>query len=523
MKIIKNYSRSLLLGLFITLSLSSQAQLVQMQGATIPGPPATSCTNTFVDAAVLLLCINIQFNGANVTTSGSNITVDLDYSLGPICLGALSNVTENVNMGMLPAGTYTVTVNGNLNGTFASSTSTTVSVASCCSATPAFTATMDTVCPGDSVYFNNTSTGGVSNTWFVNNSLVSSSTNYGQPFPNAGTYNVKLVVDATGCSDSITKPVYVIASSNCCPVNPGFTASATSACSGDSVYFTNNSVGATSQTWYVGSNAVGTGTDYGQVFTAAGSYTISLVASDGSCSDSISQTIQVTNPSVNLGPDSTICPDATILLVAGFSYDSVLWSDGSTGSTLNVGVGTHFVEVYLAGCPAYDTVVVSAITVAPANLGADTAICVGDSLILDATRSGASYMWQDNSTAASFTVSAAGMYWVVITEANGCTTSDTVSITVDSCGAGMEDYINQQLAVYPQPARQEFTVELTNGFDLISNLRIVNMSGQVVLEQNLRAWNGSIQINSGNLPEGVYVLQLSGESVLVNRSLVIKQ
>ncbi len=516
-----NQLRSIILTITLLMGFSAHAQLVQVQGSTFPSLPATSCTNTMIDVQVMLLCINITYNGASVSVSGSNITIDLDYSMGPICLGAIANVTENVNMGMLPSGTYTITINGNLNGTFASSVSNTLTVNSCCSANPAFTASTDTICPGDSIYFSNTSTGALTNTWYVNNSQVSTSVNHGQSFTNAGTYNIKLVVGATGCTDSTEKLIYVVASSFCCPVNPGFTASSSSGCAGDSIYFTNNSTGAMSQTWYVGSNAVSTNTDFGQVFNSGGNYTISLVASDGSCSDSIFQTIQITDPAVNLGPDTMICKTASVLLVAGFAYDSIMWSDGSTGATLNIGPGTHFVDVYKNGCVASDTIVVGEIAIAPADLGADTSICAGDTITLDVSRAGSTYLWNDNSTNSSLAVSDSGIYWVTITEANGCSTSDTIEIDVDSCNAGTSEYLSKQLQIFPQPAQSELSIRLTSGFDLFDNVRLINSNGQVVREHSLQGWTGDIKMDVEDIPDGVYFIQISGGKHHVNRVVLI--
>jgi hypothetical protein len=61
------------------------------------------------------------------------------------------------------------------------------------------------------------------------------------------------------------------------------------------------------------------------------------------------------------------------------------------------------------------------------NLGNDTTMCSG-SLLLNGTTSGAtSYLWQNGSTASTFTATSPGTYWVIVT-ANCCLTSDTIVI-----------------------------------------------------------------------------------------------
>jgi PKD repeat protein len=510
--------------LILTLSsLTISAQLVNVNTVAFPGLPATSCTNTFVDVSLQLNCINMVYVGPSTSISGSTITVSLDYTLGPICLGALSFPTENINMGMIPAGTYTVVVNGILNGAIVSTQTTSLTVNSCCSANPGFTTTMDTVCPGDSVFFSNTSTGATSQAWYVNNNQVSTNVNHGQIFPNTGTYNIKLVVSATSCSDSTEQQLYVINSSTCCAANPGFVASTASGCAGDSIYFTNTSSGANQYNWYVGNNLVSSGTDYGQVFNAAGNYTVSLVAGDGSCSDSISQTIQITDPFVNLGPDTMICREATVLLVAGFQYDSIFWSDGSRGATLNTGPGTYWVQVYKNGCSASDTAVVGEVPVVPADLGGDTTLCVGDTLTLDVMRPGATYMWSNNSTNASISVTDSGSYWVVITEPNGCTTSDTLSVSLDSCNAGLEGFNVKRMDIYPQPAVDFVHISVALGWDEFSSLELLDISGRVISRYDLKDWYGTMKLEVSQLPDGVYILNLKGANQALRRQVVIRR
>ncbi|MCW8898750.1 MAG: hypothetical protein OQJ96_13190, partial [Flavobacteriales bacterium] len=62
------------------------------------------------------------------------------------------------------------------------------------------------------------------------------------------------------------------------------------------------------------------------------------------------------------------------------------------------------------------------------NLGNDTTLCQGDTLILDATTPNATYLWQDNTTNPTFSVTQQGSYWVQVT-VNNCTTTDVINIT----------------------------------------------------------------------------------------------
>jgi gliding motility-associated-like protein len=66
------------------------------------------------------------------------------------------------------------------------------------------------------------------------------------------------------------------------------------------------------------------------------------------------------------------------------------------------------------------------------NLGADTVLCTGSSLILRAGKNFKSYKWQDNSTDSNFTVNRAGLYYVAVTDSCNKSYRDTINILEDS-------------------------------------------------------------------------------------------
>ena len=65
------------------------------------------------------------------------------------------------------------------------------------------------------------------------------------------------------------------------------------------------------------------------------------------------------------------------------------------------------------------------------SLGGDTTQC-GGTVTLDAQIAGATYLWSDNSTAQTLMVNASGNYSVMVTDANGCSGTDTVMVTINT-------------------------------------------------------------------------------------------
>lgn len=438
MQMLSSRIATLILG-FILMSTVAIAQNLSLTSSNFPGLPATSCTNTQLDVSIQLLCGNMTHTGNSVNIAGSTITVDISYTLGPICLPVILTATQNINLGLIPAGTYSVVINGKENNSTVSTINTTLSVASCCGASAAFTPTKSMVCQGDSVFFNNMSTGGTGYTWYENNVQVSTDTSFGKVYAAVGTYNIKLVVADVGCADSITKTIVV---GNTLPV-------------------------------------------------------------------------------IDLGPDESLCPGKTKILDSGSGRDSVLWSDNSTLRSLIVSQpGTYYVTVYKNGCSNTDTIVLTDAST-PFDLGNDTTICFGDTLVLDVTLSGASYIWQDNSTSPTFKVSTAGSYYVKRTNSDGCASWDTIAVSIDSCNSGLweNSLTANDVHVYPNPVKDVLSISIKSDQLEITGVNIVNVQGRVVKQLPVPDEN-RFGIDVTDLPGGVYILNIESAGGIIAKKWI---
>jgi len=126
------------------------------------------------------------------------------------------------------------------------------------------------------------------------------------------------------------------------------------------------------------------------------------------------------------------------------NVNSVLWSFGDPASgTADTSTsflpfhifsdtGTFTVTLVAFGLGGNDTVIknIKISDIPSANLGNDTSLCQGDTLILDAYLPGFTYTWQDNSTDSIFEVTAAGTYSVAVQNICG-TTNDTILVSLD--------------------------------------------------------------------------------------------
>lgn len=162
--------------------------------------------------------------------------------------------------------------------------------------------------------------------------------------------------------------------------------------------------------------------------TGPGTYSVNVTANGCSTSDAI-DVYYNPNPVIDLGPDLVVCAGTPVLLDATTPGATYLWQDGSMNATYTpVASGAYGVIVTVNGCTASDVVNVTITPLPVVNLGPDQTICPGTSVLLDASITGGSYLWQDGSTDATYDASAPGMYSVTVT-ANGCSTSDSFTLS----------------------------------------------------------------------------------------------
>ncbi len=157
---------------------------------------------------------------------------------------------------------------------------------------------------------------------------------------------------------------------------------------------------------------------------------------DNATSCSISDTINVVfeaSPIVSLGNDTSLCAGSSVTLDAGNELMSHLWSTTNTTSAITASTsGDYSVAVTDAnGCVGRDTVVITVLPQPIVDLGQDTTVCLGESIILDAGNSGFNYEWSTIESSKFLTVNQTGDYGVRV-YGGGCEDFDTIKVNVQS-------------------------------------------------------------------------------------------
>lgn len=166
-----------------------------------------------------------------------------------------------------------------------------------------------------------------------------------------------------------------------------------------------------------------TGETSNSITVAGGNYSVE-VESNG-CTNSETFTIaEIPLPTIELGPDVTICENETTVLNAGAEVN---WSTGEIAQTIIVNTeGTYEATVNNQGCSASDEITVSVDLLLPTNLGDDQTICENETAILTSTSVGA---WNTGETSNTIEVSQPGIYTIVV-ENGACVSTESIEVFV---------------------------------------------------------------------------------------------
>ena len=225
------------------------------------------------------------------------------------------------------------------------------------------------------------------------------------------------------------------------------------------------------------------------------------------CLDTVSDSVKITvfqTPDVDIGPDSAvICEGDSLVLNAGSGFLSYLWQDGSNDSTYIVTEeGFYFVIVAGPGaCTNSDSIYVT-LSILDIDIGPDTTICIGDSVVFNAGAGYTGYLWQDGSNEPTYVANQTGTYWVkVINE--GCTDWDSVYLYVDdpaiAMNLGNDTIICQGDEIVLKPAFGVFNGYLWSTGDTTMTIT-VSEPGTYTLTVESGCGTASDQITIGNWP-----------------------
>jgi hypothetical protein len=163
------------------------------------------------------------------------------------------------------------------------------------------------------------------------------------------------------------------------------------------------------------------------------------------------------------------------------------------------------------------------------NLGNDTAMLPGQTVILNAGAGFNSYLWSTGATTQTINASSATVavinYWVQVTDNNGCKGGDTILIHFVNNPGLDENQTSPTIRIFPNPSDGLFVLEIQNLSEAQTDLEIYGIDGKSVMKKSLSSSKEvhPLQIDAGHLDNGVYLIQVRNHLGTMVRKIVINR
>ncbi len=339
----------------------------------------------------------------------------------------------------------------------------------------------------------------------------------------AGAYTVT-VTDANNCTKTstatLTEPTTITINATSTNASCGNSDGAASAIA----------AGGTGNLAYLWSNSATTTTITG---LAAGTYTVSVTDGNG-CTK-----IATANVSSSGAPAAIISNQANILCNGGSNGTATVTASGgatpytylwnttppqTTQTATGLSAGNYSVSVTDTSgvCPGIASVVISE----PALLSSTTS-ATPDSGSTNGTATAYgtggstpySYSWNTSPAQSSVMATglAAGNYSVTVSDANGCSSTSSATVTTYIGIQSQFITLNSQYSVFPNPAEKSIFLSTENLHAGNYELRISNITGQLLFSENFFHPGGNLrkEIDLSKVNSGVNILQVNSEGKLV--------
>ncbi len=290
----------------------------------------------------------------------------------------------------------------------------------------------------------------------------------------------------------------------------------------------------------------GTGVSSDSIFdpsvAGAGIHDITYTFMDAiGCSNDTVQTITVYElPVVTFDPIPSVCiNDGPMALTGGMPAGGDYSGPGVTNNSfdpMTAGIGNHLITYLYTdgnGCANTATQTVDVTDLPHPNLGPDSSLCAGQSIVLDATTAAAtSYEWYPGGqTSATITVDTTGfgigthMFIAYVTDGNGCRGADTIMVEFQDCTGIGELAGVSNINLYPNPGQGDFSLRIETKKAMDLNIKVYNNRGVEVFEQEgLRVVNSElIHMDLTSQPSGIYMVTVYNNEGKWIEKLIIRK
>ena len=244
----------------------------------------------------------------------------------------------------------------------------------------------------------------------------------------------------------------------------------------------------------------------------------------GPCSTLPPCSVEINNGAVNI----EMCDGDTVVLVATTGFDTYLWTligppIGTTSILTTTMPGIYTVVATDSLCADIDSIEVILYQSPPLSIGSvpnPPMICLGDSVVLEASSGFVSYSWNNGLTGDRI-VDFPGQdtwYMVEAVDSNGCVVLEDVWVYVDTCTSSINNLSEKRISIYPNPTNGKVNIVLPKGEYF--HFTLYDLQGRLVLQKDNIAER--FVFDTKEISKGTYLIKLESVKGKYSRKLLIE-
>ena len=155
-------------------------------------------------------------------------------------------------------------------------------------------------------------------------------------------------------------------------------------------------------------------------------------------------------------------------------------------------------------------------------------ICLGDTIMLEGSSGFDQYYWIfenaiiGQNQQIELSPYEDRLYILKTVDQYGCRAHSEIWVYVDTCVLGLDNFLISNLNIYPNPTNGIVNLEFSKALDNNLTIKILNSSGNVIYDEEVKSGQIKKKFNLSNLAKGIYLLEIETENITKQHKIILQ-